>query len=71
MTTRKRTALILILAIAVVAGALLGCDGVELVTGDNGANHGHYLQTCPDCENAVPGALPTEPPPQVAERTAP
>ena len=59
MTTRTRT-VILLLALAVAAFLLLGCeDMAEWVTGDNGANRAHYDQTCETCENGVPGYVPT------------
>jgi len=61
MTTRTRTA-ILLLALAVTAFMLSGCDDVvEWITGDNGAIRGHYNQVHGTDDN-VPGYVPTATP---------
>jgi len=66
MTTRTRTA-ILLLALGVAAFMLCGCDDVaEFITGDAGANRAHYNQVHGTDDN-VPGYVPTATPP--AERT--
>ena len=66
MTTRTR---ILLLALAVLALLTCACDDVaEWVTGDNGANRGHYRQTGQAEDNAIPGYATATPPVEVAER---